>query len=111
MSQEKPTINPKSLERGVLMIIKGDAVINNPVKLSQKNIEGEKAGEAFKKLFVEKMVSEMFKSTVVIPGTSEFEKEVYTEKMSEVLTDKLLQSTDIRWEQLLGNHGIKSEEE
>lgn len=84
------------------MIIQGNAVINNPIKLSEKRSEDEKTKEAFKKIFVEKMVSEMFKSSKIIPGTSQFEKEIHTEKMSEILADKLLQSTDIRWEEILG---------
>ncbi len=94
------------------MIIRGDTVINNPVKLSKTQAVEEKAQEAFKKIFVEKMISEMFKSTEIIPGSSEFETEVYSGKMSEILADQLLESTDIRWEQILGApEGLKNKNE
>ncbi len=89
------------------MIIEGKNVDNNPEKLIKKNKENEKAEELFKKIFLEKMVSEMFKSTNIIPDTNEIQKEIYKEKMSEIFADKLLQSTDFRWEQIFGKLEVK----
>ncbi len=84
------------------MIIEGKAVTNNPVNISEKQKDTEKAEEVFKKIFLERMVSEMLETTDIIPSANELQKEFYTGKMSEILADKLLQSTDIRWEQILG---------
>lgn len=69
----------------------------------------EQLKEVFKKVFLEKMFSQMLKSSKAIPGSSEFEKEVYTEQMSEALADKFVESTDIRWEQIM--NGLKKNNE
>lgn len=75
--------------------------------LNTNKKEEEQLKEVFKKVFLEKMFSQMLKSSKAIPGSSEFQKEVYTDQMSEALADKFVESTDIRWEQIM--NGLKKE--
>lgn len=91
------------MKGGVFLKVVGDHVWNDDLNISKKAQDNDnKQIEAlFKKVLIEKMFSEMFKSTKVIPGTSDFEKEIYTEKMSEMLADKFIESTDIRWQELI----------
>lgn len=67
---------------------------------STKRVE-ENEKEAFKKIFVENMVKEMLKNTNMIPSSNEMEKDLYMDKISELLSDKLMESTDIRWQEIL----------
>lgn len=79
--------------------MKIESIINIPKDIQTKN-DDEKDQEAFKKLFVENMVKEMLKNTHVIPGTNQVEKDMYMDKMSQLLSDKLIESTDLRWQSL-----------
>ncbi len=83
------------------MIMKIDSIINMPKEnIQNRSVEG-KEKEAFKKIFVENMVKEMLKDTNMIPSSNETEKEFYMDKISELLSDKLMESTDIRWQEIL----------
>jgi len=95
------------------MKIVRDTVINEPVDTMKKASEytTEEAKDAFKKIFLEKMFSEMLKTGSTVPGTSELEKEIYRDKMAELLADKFVETTDIRWEQIFGNAELKTKKE
>ncbi|MCG8483546.1 MAG: hypothetical protein MJA31_09585 [Clostridia bacterium] len=81
--------------------MKIDSIINMPKEnIQNRSLEG-KEKEAFKKIFVENMVKEMLKDTNMIPSSNETEKEFYMDKISELLSDKLMESTDIRWQEIL----------
>lgn len=81
--------------------MKIDSIINMPKEnIQNRSVEG-KEKEAFKKIFVENMVKEMLKDTNMIPSSNETEKEFYMDKISELLSDKLMESTDIRWQEIL----------
>lgn len=94
-----------------MMKIYGDNVVDHSnINKSKSQMDNdEKMKKVFQKVFLEKMISEMFKSTKVVSGTNEFEKDIYTEKMSEMLANKFIESTDIRWDKLFGYTNKKEE--
>lgn len=67
-----------------------------------KNDE-EKAKEIFKTIFLEKMFTEMFKTTKLFPGDNQTQNDFYEEQMAEALSDQFMKSSDIRWNQLFGD--------
>lgn len=81
--------------------MKIDSIINIPKEdIQKRNIE-DKEQEAFKKIFVENMVKEMLKDTNIIPSSNKVQKDMYMDKISELLSDKFMESTDIRWQEIL----------
>ena len=75
--------------------------INMPLNntTSTKNDE-DKAKEIFKTVFLEKMVSEMFKTTKLFSGENQTQNDFYEQQMVESISDQFMQSSDIRWNQL-----------
>lgn len=81
--------------------MKIDSTIYMPNKDIKKNELEQKGEEVFKKIFIENMVKEMLKDTKLLPSSNQTQREMFMDQMKEVLSDKLMESTDIRWQELL----------
>lgn len=60
----------------------------------------QKVREVFKTLFMEKMISEMFKTTKLFSGDNQVRNDFYEQQLAEALSEQLMKSSDIRWDQI-----------
>ncbi len=69
---------------------------------SKENQDDEKIKEAFKSIFVEQMIGQMMKTGSVVSGVEGLQKELVEEQVKESLGQYFMDSSGIRWNEILG---------